>query len=656
MTRGFDKDALRFYLEHAEETRLEREKFLRGEEVDPAIIPPYIYESWIRCGVLGVNPYTSDLAPQTPVLRSADQLLPGLPKMLQGTSDFFRAFGFQVAIFDEAGNLVTDREKTGTILQLRGALEASIGTASSSIAFARRLPSCCFGYQNYKSPFCRQFGVSLPVMCDDTLLAIVTAILDPDRLSQELYERAIAFLEMMEQILLSGIAQKEAAVSLMELFQKSMSHFSDGIVIASRDQNEVQINPAAKKLIPMSPGESQRAMLHKLELASQGRYKKNAEFSTVSVSEEKNDYGKIYVLKNCGGKRGATAPTTERAKYSFRELLGEDPAFLAAKNEAFVVAGTNAPVMLIGDTGVGKELFAQAIHNASPRKDKPFVAINCGSVAKNLLESELFGYEAGAFTGALTQGKIGVMEAASGGTLFLDEIESMPLQAQAALLRCLSSNSIRRIGSVKSIPIDLRLIAATKVDLLSDRGGDWGVKFRPDLYYRLSTCIVNIPRLSERRSDITVLAKHLIEKERMKMGYADITVSESFWDSLRYYSWPGNVRELENVVARAVIFMDPERRVLERSLLYPKILEESDRRRIEIQGQLTADELAPNGTLRQEEALTLQRFLTKHHYNVKDTAADLGISRQTLYRKIQSNEALRLFMEQHKKERKNREV
>lgn len=311
--------------------------------------------------------------------------------------------------------------------------------------------------------------------------------------------------------------------------------------------------------------------------------------------------------------------------------------------------------MLLGDTGVGKELFAQSIHNASPRKNKPFVAINCGSVAKDLLESELFGYEAGAFTGALSQGKIGVMEAASGGTLFLDEIESLPLQAQAALLRCLSSGFIRRIGSVQSIPIDLRLISATKVDLLSNAGDRWGVKFRPDLYYRLSTCMINIPRLSERKGDIIVLAKYLIEKERQKMGYSEIGVTESFWDCLQHYNWPGNVRELENVIARAVIFMDPERRVLDRFSLHPSLLEVADRNRLESQTANSAlHQTIPSGTLKQEETLTLQRFLTKHNYNVKETAMELGISRQTLYRRIQSNETLRRFMDQQKEDKRRK--
>lgn len=655
MGNGFDMNALQFYLEHVEETKQEREKFLRGEEVDLNIIPRHIYDSWVRSAALGVNPFSSDLTPQNTVLRNAAQLLPGLPRMLHGTDDFFRAFGFQIAVFDETGNLITDHETKALSRHFRSALESSIGTASSSVAFAEQVPTSCFGYQNFKSPFCRQFGVSMPFIHEGALAGIVTAILDPDKLSQELYIRAVSFLKMLEEILMSKLSNISVATNVMELFQKALSSMSDGLVLVSHDGSELQHNPVALKMLSLSPGVDKERLIDRLESVIQNKGKKGDPSLTLSISEQSNSYGTLYVMKYASSKNRLNMPTTEHVKYSFRDLLGEDPAFLSAKNEAFIVASTNAPVMLLGDTGVGKELFAQSIHNASPRKNKPFVAINCGSVAKDLLESELFGYEAGAFTGALSQGKIGVMEAASGGTLFLDEIESLPLQAQAALLRCLSSGFIRRIGSVQSIPIDLRLISATKVDLLSNAGDRWGVKFRPDLYYRLSTCMINIPRLSERKGDIIVLAKYLIEKERQKMGYSEIGVTESFWDCLQHYNWPGNVRELENVIARAVIFMDPERRVLDRFSLHPSLLEVADRNRLESQTANSAlHQTIPSGTLKQEETLTLQRFLTKHNYNVKETAMELGISRQTLYRRIQSNETLRRFMDQQKEDKRRK--
>jgi transcriptional regulator with PAS, ATPase and Fis domain len=325
--------------------------------------------------------------------------------------------------------------------------------------------------------------------------------------------------------------------------------------------------------------------------------------------------------------------------HTFKDLLGNDPDFLRAKHEAFIVAPTNASVLIHGETGSGKELFAQSIHNGSLRQDGPFIAINCGAISESLIESELFGYEAGSFTGASTKGKMGVLEVASGGTLFLDEVESMPIHVQIRLLRVLSIGLINRVGGIKEIPVNIRVISATKSDLL--KMGTEG-SFREDLYFRLSTCHIRIPPLRERRGDIPVLVKHFVDKIGKEMGYNGVTFTDSFVESLYYYDWRGNVRELENTIERALIFMNPEKKILDRILLDSEMLKISDRNRTKAPGVNMVKNMGSRVNLiKQNEEQIIQKQLTEMGYNVKITAQCLGISYQTLYRKIQNSSLLR---------------
>lgn len=212
-------------------------------------------------------------------------------------------------------------------------------------------------------------------------------------------------------------------------------------------------------------------------------------------------------------------------------------------------APTRATVLLAGESGVGKDMIARAIHYHSPRKDKPFVKINCTAIPENLMESELFGYEKGAFTGANAT-KPGKFEQADTGTVFLDEIGDVPLAIQVKLLRVLQEREFERLGSNKTRHIDVRVVAATNVDLR--RALEEGT-FREDLYYRLNVLPINIPPLRERRDDIPYLADHFIRKHAAELGTAELPISAEAADKLMAYHWPGNVRELENVVERSLV-------------------------------------------------------------------------------------------------------
>jgi transcriptional regulator with GAF, ATPase, and Fis domain len=236
-------------------------------------------------------------------------------------------------------------------------------------------------------------------------------------------------------------------------------------------------------------------------------------------------------------------------KSDFDEIVGVSAALKRVERLTQVVAPTDATVLILGETGTGKELVARAIHRISPRRNLPFVTLNCAAIPTGLLESELFGYERGAFTGALSQ-KIGRFEMAHGGTLFLDEVGDIPLDLQPKLLRALQEKSFERLGGTRTIPIDVRLVAATNRNLAQMMGDKL---FRSDLYYRLKVFPITTPPLRDRPEDIPVLARYFTKKYAAKMGRQIEKIPVDTMKALVGWPWPGNVRELENFIERSVI-------------------------------------------------------------------------------------------------------
>jgi transcriptional regulator with GAF, ATPase, and Fis domain len=231
------------------------------------------------------------------------------------------------------------------------------------------------------------------------------------------------------------------------------------------------------------------------------------------------------------------------------ELIGSSPKFRAVLDDINMVAPVDCSVLVQGETGTGKEVIAQAIHDASPRRDHRFVALNCAAIPSTLLESELFGHKRGAFTGAVTE-TIGRFQAADRGTLFLDEIGDLPLELQPKLLRVLQEKEFEPLGSGRSIRVDVRVIAATNQDL-------WGMvqerKFRADLYYRLNVFPIALPPLRERGDDVPLLVKHFVRKFAERQGKSIDEIPEEVMEVLKRHAWPGNIRELQNFIERAVI-------------------------------------------------------------------------------------------------------
>lgn len=334
------------------------------------------------------------------------------------------------------------------------------------------------------------------------------------------------------------------------------------------------------------------------------------------VFNQKNIIGSFVRLQksNSFNKRmfkGKTFPSSKKS-YTFSQIKGSSPIFNKIIQKAKKAASLNSTLLLNGETGTGKELFVQAIHNESERRNKPFIAINCGAISASLINSELFGYEEGAFTGANKTGNPGKFESANGGTIFLDEIGDMSLEAQVHLLRVLEERIVTRIGGNKEIPIDVRVIAATNQNLQNavEKG-----TFRADLLFRLRVIHLNIPSLRERVEDIPSLVHYFINELSGEFGKGNIEINSEAMKKLETYAWPGNIRELKNVIEQSLFNMNGD-------IIFPTDLPEELRdQNMKIENNQT-------------EKNRYIEMIRSTDGNLSKAAVQLGISRATIYRRM----------------------
>jgi transcriptional regulator with GAF, ATPase, and Fis domain len=314
-------------------------------------------------------------------------------------------------------------------------------------------------------------------------------------------------------------------------------------------------------------------------------------------------------------------------------IIGESPAMQKIFSLLKMVAPSDSTVLLLGETGTGKELIARTIHNGSPRHAKSMVKVNCAALPANLIESELFGHERGSFTGAVER-RIGKFELASGGTLFLDEIGEMPLESQVKLLRALQEKEIERVGGRTTIKVDARIIAATNLDLEKEVAEG---RFRSDLYYRLNIFPIQLPALRERIEDIPRLANHFISRFAKKSGRTIEMLSNSVLQELIRYDWPGNIRELENVARKIVAIGHADHALTDlRNTRMPHPVEETREVELERSGSsgIASLKVAARAASRKTERELILKALEQTHWNRKRAARNLQISYKSLLYKI----------------------
>lgn len=449
---------------------------------------------------------------------------------------------------------------------------------------------------------------------------------------------------IMEARRILEVARKEKEKT--ELFKAVLHYINEGVISVDQNKRVTAFNSAAGKIVGVL--DTDAIGRHIEELIPNTRLDKVIENNTPELGQLFR-IGKFQVVTNRvpiiikGKTVGAVATfqditkiqeyeqriRTELlkkghvAKYSFSDILGESGALLKAKDKAKRYAGNNSTVLIVGESGTGKEMFAQSIHLESERRNEPFVAVNCAAIPGNLLESELFGYEEGAFTGARKAGKSGLFTEAHGGTIFLDEIGEISIELQARLLRVLQEREVRPVGSNKVIPIDIRIIAATNKNLLQEveKGN-----FRRDLYYRLNILQLHVPALRDRKDDIRLLSRHFIKKISSRYNKV-IEISDNTLDKLQQYEWPGNIRELENIIERLVVLND--------SIIAVEPVEEIlDEQSMAIKGD-DAENFERNiDSLEEVKRRHIERILSECEGNQTLAAHRLGISRTHLWRII----------------------
>ncbi|UWG96499.1 sigma-54-dependent Fis family transcriptional regulator [Dehalobacter sp. DCM] len=617
-----------------------------------------ILDSWERSVQQNVNPYCismNDLLEQHSLrerMESNRQLLDAASPVMLELHNVFKGGNFVVLLADTQGYILHSvgdpgfEEKVRKIRLAVGANwnESVKGTNAIGTALASQSCVNVFAWEHY----CRENHFltcsAAPIYGSQGELAGVLNV-SSDYRSHEphLLGSVVAAVRAIENRLLLENSQKQLVSAYLQM-SSLLDVIPEGLLLVDPEGYITRINKTGSTLLGISPQECiGRPLENIFDRANHwlGELKHNKgildrtatieksagnqqTFMVKMTSGDKQYFkGVIASIRKVGTKAYSALPGSQlkRSFYSFSDIVGNSSPILETKRLSGIAARNNSTVLLQGESGTGKEMFAQAIHNASSRALGPFIAVNCGAIPTNLLESELFGYEEGAFTGAKKGGQPGKFELARGGTIFLDEIGEMPLNFQVTLLRILQEKQVIRIGGTTPIPLDVRIIAATNKDLEKEvKQGN----FRLDLYYRLNVLTIDIPTLRDRKEDIVMLAHHFLNNLVLESNRNKLTIAPDLQEWLENYNWPGNVRELENIMERAVNFS--ENNVLDCEDLPPSLRNNAP----------VSHSVCKNGdsTLKDKEYQAIHETLSKTGGNITHAAKMLGIGRNTLHRKI----------------------
>lgn len=636
-----------------------------GLKVDEAV-NPLIRDSWIRCRKAGLDPYKSKLKiKKSDILKakkeSARIFINIITPYINGLKANAQGMNILIGLFDCEGNLIyVDGDKK--VLEVAISLgikegadlsEKSAGTNAIAIAMRQNAPVVVCGHEH----FCQDLHIfntaSTPIFNNEGKAEIILGMIGLRVASNRSYLMTIltstAFF-MEREMRLGRVWPRLGAYArlIKEIFEES----KDAVFVMTKHGYIKQINPAGLKmldidnylqlnepfenLIKITPSllklleeDNKKPEGITVDINTPAHFFKAFAYLKPLLSEKNEPIGMVVRLCKISSEDRFIKKTVQ-VKYSFDDIVGESPSIRKNIAQAKKAAESSINVLIEGKSGTGKEMFAQAIHNASERGEQLFVTVNCASIPKDLIESELFGYEEGAFTGAKKQGAPGKFEAANGGTIFLDEIGDMPLELQSRLLRVLESRTITRIGSNEEIPIDIRVIAATSRKLMEMVEKK---EFRDDLYYRLSVVQIRIPPLKERPEDILLLLNHFISHFNETAGAKIKGIEPTLKERLLVHDWPGNAREVRNLIEHAFgvgkegfISWQHLADDLRESLLYksPKIGEPK-------QKDLLSEE--------RKKVLDSQKEMYLHAIEISGgdmskAALILGVSRATLYRKL----------------------
>lgn len=641
------------------------QNMISGNPVDRQQVRPEIFKSWKDCLDNKIDAYggmrrCDDL--EMVLERSADLIAVAQPFM-EMINEVIAGSGMRIDCIDYDGFflcscgdpiLMKESEQNGLVPGCDVGL-STLGTNAAGLCISLKRPIQVLGSEHFNKNLHKLNCSATPIYAPGAVLVGALNILSyaaPQNrqtlgLTKSLamsIEKQLALAQSVQSLKISntqlntimeylpqGVVSLNKSGLVEDYNQKILELFGISQAIQGDDRTE-----KIKGIIDQIPSPANASQLSDRECTiTIGKRKKSFLINSRMIEEGEKT---LLLIEDSSRIMSLSAVQSNKTSYTFDDIVGRCPEITKAIQLASMVANTGSSVLLVGESGTGKELFAQAIHAASDRSKYPFVAINCGAIPADIIESELFGYEAGAFTGAREAGKAGRLETASGGTLFLDEVEAMPLSFQVKLLRAFSSRSVVRVGSVNDIPIDIRIISASKVDLQGEI--DEG-RFREDLYYRIATFPLNIPPLQRRGDDIRLLANQFLDLLCSEYVQTNLSVDEPFFEALESHSWRGNVRELRNIIERAVLMAIGKEKLtidhlpesIQQAWMTKKL-----KKRIE---QTTREEpVEGRSYLKIVEDTAIAMVLEEEKGNISRSAKRLGIARSTLYQKIYGSQYL----------------
>jgi len=513
-------------------------------------------------------------------------------------------------------------------------LERLVGTQAGSLGLAQGKPTAVWSYEHFTLMGSVCDGFYAPILDNGVIIGGLGLTLPAGRGNED----SLGMVVMAARHIESVLALKRAK----RFHQEIVDSMPEGLMVVNEDGEIVCMNGECLRNLRVNVGNPLgKNLMDILEPSIDNQRFVNMVTKGRSIADEKitltanGERFQCNITCNNMGQPGFTVVniresrrvnhmirnwTGGNAKVTFDDFIGNDSSLKHVINSAKVAASTTSNILITGESGTGKDLLAQAIHNHSTRRNKPFVAINCAALPRDLIASELFGYEEGAFTGARKGGNIGKFELADGGTIFLDEIGDMPLSLQATILRVLEERRVTRLGGHKTVSVDVRIIAATNKDIEQQVRKN---RFRQDLYYRLAVVRLNVPPLRERGTDIELLANYFVDNFCKAMGKPKMKIAADVIKAFMEYDWPGNVRELQNVIEGSVQLNTGNVLTLDQvqHYLLPMNPDEHEKTRhfssvVEFEKQMIID------------------ALKKHHGNRSETAKALGMSRRTLYRRM----------------------
>lgn len=620
-----------------------------------------VKDSWERSRRYGVNPYkpACDVFLSRTELeekRAANHALIEQALVMMGhLHHFTEGSGFLFALGDRenyALELMGDKQsleigKGVGIVAGANWSEQVMGTTNPALALALSQPVQVFGYENYCSCLSFGTGASSPIFDQEqSVIGILTTAGPNPLINHHTLGMVVAASRAIErQMALKNAYQQSEMANLHN--NAIMNSISEGVLTLDPNGRITHMNKHAAQNLGihmhtsigrslaevMGPAndafiakiyEKREIYAEPLVLRRKKDKLKLAVSCTPLIGKKGNVIGKVVILQPMQTyNRLIKRAIGNRAHITFDKIVGQNNTFKYSLKCAQIAARSDSNVILLGESGVGKEMFAQAIHNASSRCLEPFLAINCAALPRELISSELFGYEEGAFTGARKGGNQGKFELADQGTIFLDEIGEMPLDMQGSLLRVLEEGAITRLGGTARVPVNVRVIAATNKNLLEEVEKK---HFRADLYYRLCVIDIDIPPLRERKDDIPQLVDHFIKTISPRLSKSVTGIERDALDVLLDYQWPGNVREVSNVIERAINMAGEELVCIED--LSPEIVRSGKTRAWQM--------VSPQGCCNLHEVEMIQVCLQRNQGIMSKTAKELGISRSTLYRKMRA--------------------